>query len=187
MRVPTAWRANRPPRPQVTGTVGGKAPSGLGKDALLDFKMGVTLDGEPLTEAEIEKLLAASNGLHLVRGRWVEVDREKLSRMLDEFRAVEAAAAKGGCLSAKRCALVAGAHVPGDTVVDGAPEWSHVVAGPWLSKTLAGLRDPSQIAQHENVPTSAIGEVRGLIYSVRSAAIGSIRDAQGRISTDTSP
>ncbi len=104
MRVPTAWRANRPPRPQVTGTVGGKAPSGLGKDALLDFKMGVTLDGEPLTEAEIEKLLAASNGLHLVRGRWVEVDREKLSRMLDEFRAVEAAAAKGGCLSAKRCA-----------------------------------------------------------------------------------
>ena len=65
VRVPTAWRANRPPRPQVTGTVGGTAPSGLGKDALLDFRMGVTLDGEPLTEAEIEKLLAASNGTEL--------------------------------------------------------------------------------------------------------------------------
>src|SRR3989475_6622524 len=96
VRVPTAWRANRPPRPQVTATVGGKPPSGLGTDALLDFKMGVSLDGEPLTKAEIEQLLAASNGLHLVRGRWVEVDRERLEQMLDEFRAVETAAAKDG-------------------------------------------------------------------------------------------
>src|SRR5205823_11372425 len=46
VRVPTAWRANRPPRPQVTATVGSKPPSGLGTEALLDFKMGVSLDGE---------------------------------------------------------------------------------------------------------------------------------------------
>jgi hypothetical protein len=147
VRVPTAWRGNRPPRPQVTGTVGGKPPSGLGTDALLDFKMGVSLDGEPLTEAEIEKLLAGSNGLHLVRGRWIEVDREKLSRILDEFRAVEAAAAKGGLSFGEAMRLVAGAHVPGDTVADSSPDWSHVVAGSWLAKTLAGLRDPDQLAQ----------------------------------------
>jgi len=147
VRVPTAWRANHPPRPQVTGTVGGKAPTGLGKDALLDFKMGLVLDGEPLTEAETARLLAASNGLHLVRGRWVEVDGEKLRRMLDEFRAVEAAAASGGLSFGEAMRLVAGAHVPGDIIADSAPEWSTVVAGPWLAKTLAGLRDPNQIAQ----------------------------------------
>jgi hypothetical protein len=147
VRVPAAWRANRPPRPQVTATVGGKPPSGLGKDALLDFKMGVSLDGEPLTEAEIEKLLAGSNGLHLVRGRWIEVDREKLSRMLDEFQAVEAAAAKGGLSFGEAMRLVAGAQVPGDTVADSSPDWSQVVAGPWLAKTLADLRDPDQLAQ----------------------------------------
>ncbi len=145
VRVPTAWRANRPPRPQVTGTVGGKAPSGIGTDALLDFRMGVSLDGEPLTEAEVETLLAGSNGLHLVRGRWVEVDREQLSRMLDEFRAVEAAA-QGGLSFGEAMRLVAGAHVPGDTVADGSPGWSDVVAGPWLAKTLAALRDPDQLA-----------------------------------------
>jgi hypothetical protein len=147
VRVPTAWRANRPPRPQVTATVGGKPPSGLGRDALLDFKMGVSLDGETLTSAEIEQLLAASNGLHLVRGRWVEVDREKLSRMLDEFRAVETAAAKDGLSFGEAMRLLAGAHVPGDIVAATAPDWSLVVAGPWLTKTLAGLRDPAQLAQ----------------------------------------
>src|SRR5258705_6241158 len=65
VRVPTAWPANRPPRPRVTATVGGKPPSSLGMEALLDFKMGVSVDGEPLTKEEIGQLLAASNGLHL--------------------------------------------------------------------------------------------------------------------------
>jgi non-specific serine/threonine protein kinase len=152
VRVPTGWRANRPPRPQVTGTVGGKPPSGLGKDALVDFKMGVSLDGESLSEAEIEQLLAASNGLHLVRGRWVEVDRDKLARMLDEFRSVEAAAAKSGLSFGEAMRLIAGAHVPGDIVADTSPDWSSVVAGPWLAKTLAGLRDPDQLAQLDPGP-----------------------------------
>ena len=147
VRVPTAWQANRPPRPQVTATVGSKPPSGLGTDALLDFKMGVSLDGEPLTNAEIEHLLAASNGLHWMRGRWVEVDCERLSRMLDEFRAVETAAAKNGLSFGEAMRLLAGAHVPGDIVAATPPDWSLVVAGPWLTKTLAGLRDPAQLAQ----------------------------------------
>ncbi|HEV3060649.1 MAG TPA: DEAD/DEAH box helicase [Vicinamibacterales bacterium] len=154
VRVPTVWRANRPPRPQVTGAVGGKPPSGLGTDALIDFKMSVSLDGEPLSNAEIEQLLAASSGLHLVRGRWVEVDHERLSRMLDEFRAVETAAARDGLSFGEAMRLLAGAHVPGDIAEATAPDWSRVVAGPWLAKTLAGLRDPAQLAQLD--PGSAL-------------------------------
>jgi len=50
VRMPAIWRGNRPPRPRVTGAVGGKAPSGIGQEALLDFRMEVTLDGERLTE-----------------------------------------------------------------------------------------------------------------------------------------
>src|SRR6202045_2570890 len=43
VRMPATWRANRPPRPRVTAHIGGKAPSGLGQNALLDFQMEVTL------------------------------------------------------------------------------------------------------------------------------------------------
>ena len=56
--------------------------------------MEVTLDGERLTAAEIRELLAKSDGLALVRGRWVEVDRERLSRMMEHFREVERTAAR---------------------------------------------------------------------------------------------
>ena len=66
--------------------------------------------------------------------------------MLDEFQAVETAAAQDGLSFGEAMRLLAGAHVPGDIVAATAPDWSRVVAGPWLAKTLAGLRDPSQLA-----------------------------------------
>jgi non-specific serine/threonine protein kinase len=149
VRVPRTWRGNRPARPQVSATVGGKAPSGLGAGALLDFHVEVTLDGERLTAAEIQKLLAASNGLHFVRGRWVELDREKLKRLLDQFRAVEQTAAAGGLSFARAMRLVAGANVSGDAVADAPPDWSRIVAGPWLADTLGGLRRPEGLARVE--------------------------------------
>ena len=148
VRMPATWRANRPPRPQVTATVGGKTTSGLGKDALLDFRMEVTLDGEPLTAAEIKELLAKSDGLSLVRGRWVEVDRERLSRMLEHFQMVERHAANSGLSFGEAMRMLAGADVAADD--DGAdPNWAQVVAGPWLHERLKGLRGPEGLARVE--------------------------------------
>ena len=82
VRMPSTWRMNRPARPQVKTTVGAKTPSQLGLDAMLDFNLAVTLDGDTLTADEIEKLLAQTDGLAFIRGQWIEVDRERLSRTL---------------------------------------------------------------------------------------------------------
>jgi non-specific serine/threonine protein kinase len=148
IRMPAAWRANRPPRPQVTAQIGGQAPSGLGQDALLDFRMEVTLDGERLTAAEIGELLARSDGLALVRGRWVEVDRERLSRMMEHFREAELTAAENGLGFREAMRLLAGADVAAGDIPEAAyAEWSQVVAGPWLAETLKGLRSPEGLAQ----------------------------------------
>jgi non-specific serine/threonine protein kinase len=150
VRMPAAWRGNRPPRPQVSAQIGGKQPAGLGHEALLDFQMEVTLDGEPLTEAEIRELLKKSDGLALVRGRWVEVDRERLSRMLQHFREIERAAAENGLDFREAVRLLAGANtVPGDPT---GADWSQVVAGPWLAETLKGLRSPEGLAQVDPGP-----------------------------------
>lgn len=148
VRMPANWRANRPPRPQVTARVGGSTPSGLGKDALLDFRMEVTLDGETLTAAEIRELLAKSDGLALVRGRWVEVDRGRLSRMIERFGAVERTAAQNGISFGEAMRMVAGAAVGADGASGGTdPDWAQVVAGPWLAETLNGLRSPEGLVR----------------------------------------
>jgi hypothetical protein len=78
VRVPASWQARRPARPEVQITLGKDATHHLGADALLDFSMDVTLDGETLTAGELRAILAGTDGLALVRGRWIEIDREKL-------------------------------------------------------------------------------------------------------------
>ncbi len=150
IRAPGAWKAGRPPRPQVKASVGGRAPSLLGKDALLDFRMELTLEGERLSAAEIKQLLAGSDGLQLIRGRWVEIDREKLGRMLEHFRRIEEAAAGGGLPFAEAMRLVAGANALGEgAAAEADRDWSRVVAGPWLAATLKNLRGPEGLARVE--------------------------------------
>ena len=146
VRMPAIWRAGRPPRPQVTATVGSKAPSALGKDALLDFSMDVMLDGERLTSAEVEQILTSANGLVLIRGQWVEVDRSRFERMMGRFREAERLSAVGGFSFAEAMRMLAGADVTRDGARTGTdPEWSRVVAGPWLEEILKGLRSPQEI------------------------------------------
>ena len=151
VRMPAQWQTGRPARPKVKATVGTAMPSKLGLDALLDFDMEVTLDGEPLTAKEIRALLAGSDGLQWMRGRWIEVDRARLSRLLDRFRAIEEAA-RDGLPLAQAMRLLAGA-----TLDDAAPDadWSEIGAGPWLAETLRGLRAPDRLAAIDPGPRLA--------------------------------
>ena len=94
VRMPSGWGSGRPVRPKVRATLGGRVPSMLGKAALLDFSVELTLGDERLTAAEIRALLAGSDGLQFLRGRWVEVDHQKLSQLLERFKQVEKLAAE---------------------------------------------------------------------------------------------
>jgi superfamily II DNA or RNA helicase len=147
VRVPGSWGAKRPPRPKISAAVGSRAPSMLGMDTLLDFRMEVSLEGETLNAAEIKKLLASSEGLALIRGRWVELQPEKLRRALDDFRDLERAAADGGMGLGAAMRLLAGANVAGPAEdSQTAADWSQVSAGAWLSETLRGLRAPESLS-----------------------------------------
>src|ERR1700680_3360865 len=156
VRMPASWRMNRPARPVVKATIGGNAPSNLGMDALLDFNMEVTLDGETLSAAEVKRLLAQSNGLALIRGKWVEVDHERLSRTLEQFEAIAQRASTEGLSFGEAMRMLAGAGIDGNGTGGLAEtDWSEFVAGRWLAETLAGLRgsegqsraDPGRLLQ----------------------------------------
>src|SRR5437660_10146999 len=142
VRMPVSWRASRPARPQVTATVGGRAPSAVGLDGLLDFRMSVMLDGEPLTEAEVASLLAGTENLVLLRGQWVEVDRARLQRTMEQFHAAEELAARNGLTFAEAMRMLAGAGVTRDDPAATDTGWARVTPGPWLEQTLKELRAP---------------------------------------------
>jgi superfamily II DNA or RNA helicase len=140
VRMPATWRANRPARPRVTATVGSRKPSAFGLDGVLDFQMSVMLDGEPLTEADVAALLAGTEDLVLLRGRWVEVDRARFEKTMHRFRAAETLAARNGLSFVAAMRMLAGASVTADDPAAVDPDWSHVTAGPWLQETLQALR-----------------------------------------------
>jgi len=179
--LPAAWRSARPPRPRVTATVGGRPPGGLGTDALLDFAVEVILDGERLTQAEINELLKQTDGLALIRGRWVEVDPKKLAQTVEQFRKFEQIAAKRGITFAEAMRMMAGADVAGDSPAAADPEWAGAVAGPWLAETLRVLRepeagdrlDPGRDLNGTLRPYQEVG-VRWLVRNPRSAATGHV-------------
>ena len=142
LRMPATWRANRPARPKVAATVGARAPSALGLDSLLDFQMAVTLEGEPLSDDEVATLLAGTDSLVLLRGAWVEIDRERLERTLHQFRDAQARAEQDGLTFAEAMRLLAGAALTDDDADPASADWAQVTAGPWLAETLAALRAP---------------------------------------------
>ena len=142
VRMPVSWRASRPARPQVTATVGSRAPSAVGLDGLLDFQMGVMLDGERLTEAEVATLLAGTENLVLLRGHWIEVDRARLQRTIEQFHAAEELAARDGLTFAEAMRMLAGAGVTRDDPAATDTGWARVTAGPWLEQTLKQLHAP---------------------------------------------
>jgi superfamily II DNA or RNA helicase len=153
VRVPDWWRARRPPRPEVQVTVGTKGPGAgtLGVEAMLDFRVDVTLDSERLTAVEVRALLARHEGLALVRGKWVELDRDKLRDVLDHWQQVQRDAGRDGLSFLEGMRLLAGAPIGNKGGVangasNGAAEWTRVKAGDWLGKTLAGLRGPDGLA-----------------------------------------
>ncbi len=148
VRAPSTWASGRPLRPKVRATVGGRVPSVLGKDALLDFQVEIALGEERLTATEIRALLKGSDGLQFLRGRWVEVDRAKLMQLLEKFRKVESASTAGGLPFADAMRLVAGVEVEEEELGDQPdPDWSTVSAGPWLAETLRGLRSPDGLVR----------------------------------------
>ncbi|MGD9549342.1 MAG: DEAD/DEAH box helicase [Candidatus Krumholzibacteriia bacterium] len=161
VRMPADWARGRPLTPRLAATVGGGPPSILGTDALLDFQIRFTLGGETLTPAEIADLLERSEGLAMIRGRWVEIDGTKVSGMLERFRQLESLQDRGGLSFGEAMRMLAGADLTGSGPTGGArvpaggagtaaaaevADWMSVTAGPWLEKTLAGLRFPEGLA-----------------------------------------
>ncbi len=173
VRMPPTWRASRPPRPLVTGTVGARRPSALGLDGVLDFRMDVTLDGETLSEKEIAALLSGTDSLVLLRGQWVEIDRERLERSIQQFREAEQLAEREGLSFAAAMRMLAGAAVvdsPSDVAV---ADWSQVTAGPWLADTLRRLRSPDA-ARDDSEPS-----LRGTLRPYQRAGVQWLRLLSG--------
>ncbi len=146
VHIPDWWNMRKPPRPRVQVRIGDAATS-ISATAMLNFSAAITLDGEEISPAEWQQLLSSTENLMPLRGKWVEVDRQKLTEALSHWKKVEKLHAEGISFF-EGMRLLSGAGI-GEADPEAARSaehipWSDFVAGNWLEKTLAGLRAPSQ-------------------------------------------
>jgi len=57
-------------------------------DALVSLQPSLTVDGVSLTQQDIQDLLNQTEGLALLKGKWIEVNHEKLKKLLEDMKNV---------------------------------------------------------------------------------------------------
>ncbi|MHB8902550.1 MAG: DEAD/DEAH box helicase [Thermoguttaceae bacterium] len=144
VRLPDWWKKR--PRPRVSVTVGEKRQKRFDAGTMLDFKLELALGDEKLTEREWKQLMQADEGLVLLRGQWVEVDRQKMAEALEHWQKIDGAST-GGVSFVEGMRLLAGADLDAADQKAGDPErqWSFVQAGGWLGQVLADMRNPQNL------------------------------------------
>ena len=161
VRVPDWWSAQKPARPRVSVKIDTNNSASIGVDAMLEFSVGVSLGGESLSDAEIAELLEASSGLVPLRGKWVEIDREKLQEALKHWKEVEKDVRRDGLTFFQGMRLLSGADIgksEADDVAAEIREWTGLSAGPELDAALQQLRSPD--TQRETTPPGLRAELR---------------------------
>lgn len=83
-RVPKWWK-NKSDSLKMSISVGDKIPSRVNFDALVDFNAELFIGEESIDAVELKKLLSEAEGLAFIKGKWVEVNHEKLKEMLKAY------------------------------------------------------------------------------------------------------
>lgn len=146
-RIPNWWK-KRHSTFALTVKMGEERPSLLGMDALLHMAPSLTVGGVTLTEAEIRDLLSQTEGLSFIKGKWIEVDHEKLKKLLAEMKRYDGEISLLDALRSQMKNTSTEEEV--GTVITN---------GKWLGGLLKSLRDPRK-TKDAPVPAAFSGELR---------------------------
>ena len=86
-RIPNWWNA-KAAGASLRVNIGTAAPAFIGMDTLLACAPSLALNGVPITAAEARRLLQESEGLALIKNKWVVVDKAKLQQTLEAYEQV---------------------------------------------------------------------------------------------------
>ena len=175
VRTGRIW-SKAPAKAKVSVSVGKAKGGTLNANALCDFSVDVTIDGEPLTEEELRMLANSRDGLVRIRGEWVEADHEKIQELL--FRWQEAKRLmREGLTMAQALRMLAGGDAD-SLASSGDDDSCEVRATGELKELLAGLTTPGGVPSSATALPNGLGDILrpyqkdGVEYLRRTMAAG---------------
>ena len=151
-RVPNWWKQKKQ-RVSISVNVGEKEPSFVGFDALIAMVPSLAVDGEMLSQEEVDLLLEQAEGLRRIKGKWAEINHKKLKELLELMEEYQ-----GDLSLVEALRLQSGMEVTEaeDEDEDKVPE---ITNGQWLGDLMNKLRDPHAI-KDEKVPSTVQATLR---------------------------
>lgn len=145
IRLPDWWKKR--PKPLVKAILSTGLNNTFNTDDMLRFDVRMALGELKLTEAEWDALLASDDGLFLIKGQWVEVDKEKLEEAIAQMKALEKHAAQDGISFIEGMRLLAGAtsDLSNRMHEQDSAEWTFIEADARLAKILEKIRQPESL------------------------------------------
>lgn len=134
-RIPNWWK-RKDTSISLTVRLGEGKTTILGFDTLLSMQPGLTVSGELLTPQEIRQLLEQTEGLALLKGKWVEVNHQKLKKLLAEMDRYHGEVSLCDALR-MQSGLKEGEASPDGTIL--------ITNGHWLQHFIQQLRDPDAL------------------------------------------
>ena len=146
VKLPNWWKKRAKPKVQVT--IGNNKTNHFGAKELLQFDVNVAIEGEPLSYSEINELMASQDGLVLLRGQWVELDKDKLAEALAHWQQVKKEAGNDGLSFIEGMRLLAGVNqdIRHGGLADELQSWCGIEASSSLKDILKSLRSPETLA-----------------------------------------
>lgn len=132
-RIPNWWK-RRSSTVSLSIKLGDKKPSALGFDAIISAKPEFMVDGVALTKKDIETLMAQTEGLALLKGKWVEADHDRLQKLLDDMKKIP-----------DSLTLMEALKLQLGTSDKAADVGEKVTNGKWLAGILKSLREPENM------------------------------------------
>lgn len=145
-RIPNWWK-KKSNSLRLSLSIGDEGPSKVGMDALLSFKPEILLGDEKISKEELKKLLSESEGLTLIKGKWVEVDKNKLSQILEAYEKAGSLAKKEGLTIAE--AMRMELNIGESLGIDEENIDLEVSNGAWLKKVRETMASPEIIKETE--------------------------------------
>lgn len=149
-RVPDWWR-KKTNSVRLSITVGNNEPSKVGLDAIMDFTPTLLIGEEKLSEKELKQFLSMAEGLVQYKGKWVEINKAKLSQALEAFHMLKDRSNNGEITLREAMRM----ELQSDSLVNistGDIETT-ITNGQWLNSIRNTLIDPLTMNQIDVVPS----------------------------------
>ena len=148
-RIPNWWKHRKASKFQISVSFGETGKSLVGFNSIISMQPRLTVDGVELTDEDIQKLLMETAGFAQIKGKWIEVDKERLKDLLNKIEEY------GGNISF----LDALKLESGFEEKNSKDDELNFTNGEWLNKLLQQLRRP-EIISETKIPSTVHATLR---------------------------